>query len=237
VRPQVKPVTTKRAEVSVMKLKDVNKDIEGLLLEMTNDKVMFKVTSLDESIEALVEELPPEVRYVTDFRIMAYAADAEGKKLEEVGFIDCASIITGVHYKGVKNFLTLCGTVSSDLFHMAKAIADEDGNVGKEICPDLCDVMYVKALYVEEKYRGMGIGKYLLDNLGTLISRFMKYPFHTYVLNPYPHTKTGEYDVTRATVDEKRRVVEFFRKSGFRKIEGTEYMYNVKAHELFHSLD
>lgn len=50
--------------------------------------------------------------------------------------------------------------VSTDLYLMAEAITDKDGNVKKSICPPERNIMYIENIYIEEKYRGMGIGKW-----------------------------------------------------------------------------
>ena len=222
-----------------MKLSDINKNIDSIRLEMTSEKSIVTISSLDESIESVFENDSPECKYITHFVIDACAVDEMGETIESIGFLKGTSIEAEIAFMDEYTFVELCDMISGDLYRMAVAITKKNGQVKKSICPPERNIMYIENLYVEEKYRGMGIGKYLLDNIGDLFLHTLNYSHHAFLLTPYPQVKCGEHDLRdmeSATQDDIDRLVGFCKKAGYKYIKDSDYMYKIKADELFELL-
>ena len=125
------------------------------------------------------------------------------------------------------------------LYQMAAAITGKTGHVKKSICPPERNIMYIHNMYVEEAYRGAGIGRYLLDNVNGLFSRSLNYTHHVCILKPFPQVKCGDHslrDKESVTPDEFKRLTAFYEKVGYKFIRGTDYMCKIQADELFQLL-
>jgi len=222
-----------------MKLTTIHKDIESIEFKVLSEKSIFNVASLDESIETLSEDSSPEYKYITNFTVDVYAVDGMGEILANIGFLKGTSIEAEVTFMDVNSFLELCDMVSTDLYLMAEAITDKDGHVKKSICPTERNIMYIENIYVEEKYRCMGIGKYLIDNIGGLFSQALNYSHYAFLLKPFPQIKYGERslrDLESAMPEEIEKLVNFYKRAGYQFIKGSNYMYKIQADELFRML-
>ena len=222
-----------------MKLTTIHKDIESIEFKVLSEKSIFHVASLDESIEALSENFSPEYKYITNFTVDVYAVDGMGEILAVIGFLKGSSIEAEVTFADVNSFLELCDMVSTDLYLMAEAITDKDGHVKKSICPPERNIMYIENMYVEEIYRGMGIGKYLLDNISGLFSQAFNYSHHAFLLKPFPQIKCGEHslrDLESVIPEEIEKLVDFYKRAGYQFIKGSDYMYKIQSDELFQML-
>jgi len=214
-------------------------EIERLIFEVSSEKSVFTVSSLDEGIETIFEDLPPELKYCTNFTVRVFAVNSEDETTTEIGFLSGTSMEAEVTYTDVSSFLALCDMISTDLYHMAVAITDKTGHVKKSICPPERNIMYVHNMYVEEKYRSAGIGRYLLDNVNDLFSQSLNYTHHVCILKPYPQVKCGDHglrDKEGAATDEIKRLTAFYKKAGYKTIRGSDYMYKTQADELFQLL-
>lgn len=59
------------------------------------------------------------------------------------------------------NFYDVCDCVGADLEPLASAIVDADGDIRGEICECDENLMYIDRIYIEEKYRGLGVASYI----------------------------------------------------------------------------
>jgi len=214
-------------------------EIEHLAFEVSSSKGVFTVSSLDEGFEAAFEDYPPEIKYCTDFAVRVMAVNDADEATTEVGFLSGTSMEAEATYTDVSSFLALCDMISTDLYQMAVAITDKAGHVRKSICPPERNIMYIHNMYVEEAYRGAGIGRYLLDNVNDLFLRSLNYSHHVCILKPYPQVKCGAHglrDKESVTQDEIKQLTAFYKKAGYQYIRGSDYMYNTQADELFQLL-
>jgi len=221
-----------------MKLTDFHRDIENIEIKVSSEKNIFILQDFEENIKTLHENSPPEHKYCTNFMADVYAVDGMGETMN-IGFLKGSSLEAEVTYTDVDNFLELCDMISSDLYNMAVAITDKDGHVKKSICSPENNIMYIANIYVEEQYRGLGIGKYLLDNINDLFFRSLNYKHRTFILKPFPQIKCGEYslrDSESVSAAEKERLIDFYKKCGYKFIKSSDYMYKVEVDELFEML-
>ena len=217
----------------------IHKDIESLEFKVSSEKSVFNTMSLDKCIDTLHEESSPIHKYLTNFAVDVYAVDGMGEILTDIGFLKGTSIQAEATFTDVSGLLELCDMFSTDLYLMAVDITGKDGRVKKSVCPHYGNIMYIENMFVEEKYRGLGIGRYLLDNVGDLFLRALNYSHNTYILKPYPQVWVGKHslqDDESATNDEKARLVNFYKRAGYKFIRGSDYMSKIIRDEFFEML-
>jgi len=204
-------------------------EVKALLFEVCGARSKFTVSSLDESIAAAFEELSPDEKFCTNFKVRVFALDSAGERKAEVAFLTGTSLdAEAVIIEEADGIVELCDMISTELCQMAEAITDEAGNVKRTICPPERNIMYIHGLYVEELYRGAGLGRYLLDNVNELFAQAMNCAHHVCVLRPYPQAKAGGCelrDKEDADPGEEEQLVAFYKRAGYRSIGDTGYMY------------
>ena len=148
-------------------------EIKSLEFEVSSSKSVIAVDSLDESIEAACDALPPEEKYCTGIKIRVFVVNSSGERAAEAAFLSGTSFeAEAAIEEEAGSFFELCDMVSADLARIAEAITDENGVVKQGICPPERNILYIHHMYVEEAYRGAGIGRCLLDNLNELLMMF-----------------------------------------------------------------
>jgi len=220
-----------------VKLTNIHETIE---FKVTGEKSVFNISSLDESIETVYNNSSPVCKYIPGFTVDVYAVAGMGEIIADMGFLKGISIEAEVTFTNVNSFLELCDMVSADLYHMAEAVTGKNGSVRKSICPLEKNIMYIENIYIEEKYRSLGIGRYLLDNVGSLFFRSLNYSHHVHILKPFPQVKCGKHslrNIETAASDEIARLAGFYKKSGYRFIKSTDYMYKIQSDGLFQMLE
>jgi len=210
--------------------------IEALAFEVSNSRSSFTVSSLDESIAAMFEELSPDEKYCTDFKVRVFALSSAGEKVAEVAFLTGTSLDAESAYEEeADGILMLCDMISTELCQMAEAITDEAGSVKRTICPPERCIMYIHNMYVEEAYRGAGLGRYLLDNVNELFAQAFNYAHHVCILRPYPQVKSGKHELRDregAASGDVERLIAFYKKAGYKLIGDSDYMYKIQADML-----
>lgn len=206
----------------------LSENAEQIVFTVSSDKCKVRLDSLDGSIEDYRENLDCGRKYMTNFTIDAFAIDDDGEKVMDVGFL------SGIYFEAEElfgeeiSFPMLCDMVSSDACEMAEAITDARGSINPAICRPGHNMMYIKKIFVEEQCRGLGVGRYLLDNLVPLLSHSLNLHPHACALMPYPQVKTQSGHIERAVENadkELPRLVRFYERAGFDKIGGSECMY------------
>jgi len=206
----------------------LDKDICQIVFKVSSDKCTVRLTGMDESIEDYRGNLSPDSKYMTNFTIKALAADDEDTNIMDIGRIEGIIFESEMLISEALGFVELCDMVSSDVYEMAEAITDRDGNIKPSVCLPEYNILYIKKLFVEEKCRGMGVGRYLLDNINPLLLHSLNVNPCVCILTPYPQIKTQLGYIDRATenVDkELPRLVRFYEKAGFTKMDDSECMY------------
>ena len=86
------------------------------------------------------------------------------------------------------------------------------------------DVLYIDKIFIEKKYRNMGIGSKLVEELPRLIKQILKLRPGCIVLlaNPFEI----EVDELKPTREKKKieKLIEFYTRNGFQRIKDTQYL-------------
>ena len=128
------------------------------------------------------------------------------------------------------SFLYLCDAMSADLEMMASAIINEHGNIREEFCDCHETLMYIDRIYLEEKYRGLGISSYVIENLNEILEFSINlYPRVVLILLPMPQDRIEEGLLSEMKNEEKKhlckqKLVKLYKNLGFNEIENTDYM-------------
>lgn len=211
-----------------MSIFTLNKDICQIVFEASSNKCTVRLTDMGESIEDYRDNLPPDLKYMTDFTIKVIAVNDDGEKVMDVGFLDGVFFEAEVLFSEELSFPMLCDMVSSDAEAMAAAITDEQGNVEPSICDPGHNMVYIEKVFIEEPCRGLGMGRYLLDNLIPLLSHSLNLRPHVCLLTPYPQEKAKNGALSNAAENVERelpRLIRFYEKAGYMKLEGYDVMY------------
>lgn len=212
-----------------------NENIEQIILKVSSDKNTVRLSGMDESIGDYRENLPPDSKYLTNFTIRAFAADDEDTNIMDIGRIEGIIFESELLISEALNFVELCDMVSSEVYEMAEAITDGCGNIKPSFCLPEYNILYIKKLFVEEQCRGLGVGRYLLDNINPLLQHSLQVNPRICILTPYPQIKTQFGYIDRATEHVDRdlpHLVRSYEKAGFTKMDNSECMYKKFTYEL-----
>lgn len=207
---------------------------DEIILKISSDNCTVRLSSLDESIESCRENLEPESKYKTRFTIKAFKVDENGEQGMEVGFIEGVYFEAESLFSEEIRFVMLCDAISSDAYRMAEAVTDKRGRIQPSICHREHNMVYVEKVYAEEQYRGSGVGRCLLDNMLPLLRHALCLRTHAVVLLPYPQEKTQSgslLDAVNADAD-LPRLIRFYEKAGYTKLDGCDFMYMKCTDEL-----
>ena len=127
------------------------------------------------------------------------------------------------------DFHYLCDTIGTDLEHMATAIVDEYGNIKEEICEFDENLMYIDRIHIDEEYRGLGIASYVMNSLNTILEYAVNLSPNVLIVLPVPQERDKEgllceMKNTTQKAKCKEKLVELYKKLGFKEIKETSYM-------------
>ena len=89
--------------------------------------------------------------------------------------------------------------------------------------------MYIDRIYIEEKYRGLGIASYILNSLNQILEYSTNMNPHVLILLPKPQEKNNKNRLVNMNDKDKEKfykskLIDLYNKLGFKKIRNTEYM-------------
>ena len=86
------------------------------------------------------------------------------------------------------------------------------------------DVIYINKIFIDKKFRNLGIGSVIVKELPKLVRNILKLKPGCFVLlaNPF-EIKEGKFTPTRSK-NKIEKLVKFYEKNGFERIEDTQYL-------------
>ena len=85
---------------------------------------------------------------------------------------------------------------------------DKDGCIKEHICEFHKNIMYIDRIYIEEKYRNIGIASFVIESISELLEYTVNLNPHTLILLPKPQQKNGEGELCNIK-DKEEKVNEF----------------------------
>ena len=178
--------------------------------------------------EEWFESLEPEEKYISNFRLRIYKVDEYENKQSEIGYLRGNFFEAEINYDDV-DFFWLCDMVSQELCNMAEAIT-KNGMVKESICEYDENIAYIDRIYIEPEYQNCGIGTYIINNLHEIMSFYLNLRPNVFILQPVPQARNeiGEVceadDDTALKLNLKEELLLFYKRCGFKKVRGTDYM-------------
>lgn len=209
-------------------------DLEGLN-KLGYDSISLEVSGtrgelnyIDKDINNYIEEQDYEEKYVINVFVDIFATNLDTQEKVEIGkltgnFFESEIIMDDI------SFYDLCDSIGTDLEHMASAIVDEDECIRDDICEFDETLMYIDRIYIEEKFRALGIASYVLNSLNDILEYSVNLNPNVLILLPAPQ-EIGEDGLLQEVRDEKinendkKRLIKLYEKLGFEKLKNSNYM-------------
>lgn len=209
-------------------------DLEGLN-NLGYDSISLMVSGtrgelnyIDTEIREYIEEEENEDKYSINIFIDICATNLETQEKINIGKLTGTFFESEIIMDDV-SFYDLCDSIGTDLEQMATAIVDEDECIKEEICECDENLMYIDRIYIEEKFRGLGIASYVINSLNTILEYSVNLSPNVLILLPVPQEKgkdglLHEVNNTKINEKDKKKLLKLYQKLGFEKLEDSNYM-------------
>ncbi len=183
---------------------------------------------IDKEIRDYIEEEECQDKYSINIFIDICATNLETQEKINIGkltgtFFEAEIVMDDI------SFYDLCDSIDTDLEHMAVAIVDKDECIKEEICECGENLMYIDRIFIEEKFRGLGIASYVIHSLNTILEYSVNLSPNVLILLPVPQEKDKDgllqevSDEKKKELD-KKKLFKLYKKLGFEKLEDSNYM-------------
>lgn len=128
------------------------------------------------------------------------------------------------------NFWEVCDSINGDLEHMASIVVDNEMRIKEEICTMNNSIFYLDEIFIDEKYRGHGIGRFILKQIDKMMQYTSNLDIGTVITYPFAMEGTVK-DGYKAIEDEEKeeetlyRLRKFYRSCGFKNLGSNGHMY------------
>ena len=128
------------------------------------------------------------------------------------------------------NFYEVCDAHSQELEEMAEVLIEKNWNLKNEIVNERDTICYISEFYLNKKFRNLGIGSFVLENLAELISYYSEQMITKIIVLPEPLVK-GKDGLLKAMSENnpekeklKEDLIKFYSENVFKEIENSRYM-------------
>ena len=209
-------------------------DLEGLN-KLGYDSISLEVSGtrrelnyIDRDINNYIEEQDYEDKYLINVFIDIFATNLDTQEKVKIGKLTGNYFESEIIMDDI-SFYELCDSISTDLEHMASAIVDEEDCIKDEICEFDENLMYIDRIYINEKFRGLGIASYVINSLNEILEYSVNLSPNVLILLPAPQ-EVGEDGLLQEVRDEKinendkKRLINLYEKLGFKMLKNSNYM-------------
>lgn len=152
-----------------------------------------------------------------------YKTDNELNKQEQIGKVEMTYMDVWMAEENGWSIFDLFDLIDSEKQGVYEYLFDDDEPNDNYVGMDR-DVLYIDEIFIEKKYRNMGIGSIIVKELPRLIKQILKLRPGCIVLLANPFEIEGkDFKPTR---DKKKieNLIKFYAKNGFTRIENTQYL-------------
>lgn len=209
-------------------------DLEGLN-KLGYDSISLEVSGtrrelnyIDRDINNYIEEQDYGDKYLINVFIDIFATNLDTQEKVEIGKLTGNYFESEIIMDDI-SFYELCDSISTDLEHMASAIVDEEDCIKDEICEFDENLMYIDRIYINEKFRELGIASYVINSLNEILEYSVNLSPNVLILLPAPQ-EVGEDGLLQEVRDEKinendkKRLINLYEKLGFKMLKNSNYM-------------
>ena len=189
--------------------------IEGNGIGSTYADIQNKKIDIEYFNESLLNKM---------YFLTIYEADENLNKKEKIGQIEMTYMDIWLAESLDYSIFMLFDMIDADKQDVGRYLFDSyeeknDNYVGMDK-----DVLYIDKLYIEKKYRNMGIGKKIVQELPRMVRSILKLRPGCLVLlaNPF-EMKEGEL-VANRDKEKIEKLIKFYINNGFERIEDTQYL-------------
>lgn len=169
----------------------------------------------------------------TRYYLTIYLEDEDDEIQEEIGRIELIYLDIILAEKNGYGVEDVFDMTSSDVYLAYKHLYDNDETPNMKYISEYVDnAVYVDRFDINKKYRNMGLGSKIMENLPELLSQLLKlYPTYIFLYaNPYERTSDendNEIIEHCRRIDDKNaieKLIKFYEKNGYKRVENTQYM-------------
>ena len=210
--------------LNLEKLKQLGYDTISLSVSGTRGELRY----IDTDINSWIECEEDEDKYIINVFISIFATNLDNREKVEIGKLTGNFFESEIMMDDI-SFYSLCDSISTDLEHMASAIVAEDEFIKDDICEYDENLMYIDRIYIEENYRGLGIGSYVINSLNDILEYSVNLSPEVLILLPAPQ-EIGEDGLLQEIRDKKikeqeeKKLLKLYKKLGFEKLDNSNYM-------------
>lgn len=194
-------------------------DIENILIEGAGSGEAYG-DIIDEELDISCSD---ESLLNQKYFLTIYKTDEELIKQERIGKIEMTYMDVLMAEETGWSIFDLFDLIDSEKQGVYKYLFDDDEPNSNYVGMDR-DVLYIDKIFIEKKYRNMGIGSKLVEELPRLIKQIIKLRPGCIVLlaNPFEI----EVDELKPTREKKKieKLIEFYTRNGFQRIKDTQYL-------------
>ena len=128
------------------------------------------------------------------------------------------------------SFFEICDAANQELEEMAEAILDKNLNFKEEIADETDCIGYIPELYINKKFRNMGIGSFVLEHLAELLYHYTREMITKVVVLPEPAVRNRLGYLQSISESNKNKekleqsLIKFYKNNKFIEIPDTRYL-------------
>ena len=153
-----------------------------------------------------------------------YKTDDDLNKQEQIGQIEMTYMDVYMAEETGYGVFDLFDLIDSEKQGVCEYLFDFDGEQNDKYVGIDRDVLYIDKIFIEKKYRNVGIGSLIVKELPRLVRQILKLRPGCIVLlaNPF-EIEEKKFKPTR---DKKKieKLIQFYSRNGFQRIEDTQYL-------------
>ena len=193
-----------------------------------------QIRYVEDDILSAIKDIDIIEKYINHFVIRILITDINEDTDTEIGFIR-GKIIHSEEEMEDCNFYEVCDAHSQELEEMAEVLIEKNWNLKNEIVNERDTICYISEFYLNKKFRNLGIGSFVLENLAELISYYSEQMITKIIVLPEPLVK-GKDGLLKAMSENnpekeklKEDLIKFYSENVFKEIENSRYMIkNIK---------
>lgn len=193
-----------------------------------------QIRYVEDDILSAIKDIDMIEKYINHFVIRILITDINEDTDTEIGFIR-GKIIHSEEEMEDCNFYEVCDAHSQELEEMAEVLIEKNWKLKNEIVNERDTICYISEFYLNKKFRKLGIGSFVLENLAELISYYSEQMITKIIVLPEPLVK-GKDGLLKAMSENnpekeklKEDLIKYYSENDFKEIENSRYMIkNIK---------
>lgn len=188
-----------------------------------------QIRYVEDDILSAIKNIDIIEKYINHFVIRILITDINEDTDTEIGFIR-GKIIHSEDEMEDCNFYEVCDAHSQELEEMAEVLIEKNWNLRNDIVNDRDTICYISEVYLNKKFRNLGVGSFVLENLTELISYYSEQMITKIIVLPEPLVK-GKDGLLKAMSENnhekeklKEGLIKFYYENGFKEIKNSKYM-------------